>query len=135
MKLGVPGEVPGRGWGTRENDESGNDGGLRRRPGRHAPPYSLFFLVLDLGAPPQPLSLLTLTLLQCPRLGGSLLVSRSLRAPPPLLPALFSTFPLCLLIPANSILVQGFTASCLYYLKQILSCLPASESSYTLLPE
>ena len=34
MKLGVPGEVPGRGWGTRENDESGNEGGLRRRPGR-----------------------------------------------------------------------------------------------------
>lgn len=42
-----------------------------------------------------------------------------------------STFSLFLLIPANSILVQGFTALCLYYLKQILSCLPASESSYT----
>ena len=101
MKLGVPGEGPGRGWGTRENDESGDDGGLRRRPGGHAPPYSLFFLVLDLGAPPQPLPLLTLTLLQCPRLGGSLLVSPwSLRAPPPLLPALFSTFPLSSFLPS-----------------------------------
>lgn len=42
-----------------------------------------------------------------------------------------STFPLCLLIPANSTLLQGFTAFCLYYCKQILSCLPASGSSYT----
>ena len=101
MKLGVPGEGPGRGWGTRENDESGDDGGLRRRPGGHAPPYSLFFLVLDLGAPPQPLPLLTLTLLQCPRLGCSLLVSPwSLCAPPPLLPALFSTFPLSSFLPS-----------------------------------
>ena len=46
-----------------------------------------------------------------------------------------STFPLCLLIPANSILLQGFIAFCLYYRKQILSCPPASESSYTLLQE
>lgn len=40
------------------------------------------------------------------------------------------------LIVANSILEQRFTALCLlHYLTQILSCLPVSESSYTLLPE
>lgn len=98
MKLGVPGEGPGRGWGMREDDESGNDGGLRRRPGGHAPPYSLFFLVLDLGACPQPLPALTPTLLRCPpTLQLTVVVLASpwfLRALPPLLPALSPTFPL-----------------------------------------
>lgn len=82
----------------REDDESGNDGGLRKRPGGHTPPYSLFFLVLDLGACPQPLPLLTPTLLRCPptlRLTVVVLASPwFLRALPPLLPALSPTFPL-----------------------------------------
>lgn len=99
MKLGVLGEGPGRGWGTRKNDESGNDiGGLRRRPRGHAPPYSLFFLVLDLGPPPVP-----------PSPHPPVMASPwFLRAPPPLLPALssLSLLAICLLVSLHARLLR-----------------------------
>lgn len=63
---------------------------------------------------------------------GSLLPARKFWYSPPFFLHLSSSF----LMVASSILEQRFTALCLlYYLTQILSCLPVSESSYTLLPE
>ena len=109
MKQGVLGEGPGRGWGTRENDESGNDiGGLRRRPRGHAPPYSLLFLVLDLG-PPQPLPPHPPVMPPPRRFTMVVLASPWFLRAPPLFPALSPTFPLSSFLPSVCWLVSLHT--------------------------
>ena len=109
MKQGVLGEGAGRGWGTRENDESGNDiGGLRRRPRGHAPPYSLLFLVLDLG-PPQPLPPHPPVMPPPRRFTMVVLASPWFLRAPPLFPALSPTFPLSSFLPSVCWLVSLHT--------------------------